>query len=147
MNAVSHQGTVVAIDGRAILIEGEPGIGKTSLALALIDRGATLVGDDGVLLERRDDALWALPHPNTRGLIELCNIGIVTMPCVEAPVALLVTLDPAALRHADGPASALRHDVALPSLALWPESPVLAIRAEMALATHGLARPGRTGVR
>ncbi|MGB7371776.1 MAG: serine kinase, partial [Erythrobacter sp.] len=31
-------------------ILGPPGCGKSSLALALIDRGAQLIGDDGVTL-------------------------------------------------------------------------------------------------
>ena len=46
------QASAVAINGRALLIEGEPGAGKSSLALALIDRGAQLIGDDGVALRR-----------------------------------------------------------------------------------------------
>ena len=136
---VSHQATCVAIGGRAILIEGEPGTGKTSLALALLDRGATLVGDDGVLLVLREGALWAMPHPNTRGLIEVRNVGIATMPCTEARVALLLALDPAAPRHVVRPQEAIRGGVPIPKLALWPDSPVLAIRAEMALTMHGLA--------
>lgn len=142
MNGVTHQATCVAIGGRAILIEGEPGCGKTSLALALIDRGAMLVGDDGVMLESREGRLWALPHPNTRGLIEIRNAGITAMPCGEAPVALLITLDHAAPRHVEGPSSEQRAGVTIPSLLLWPDSPVLAIRAEMALSMHGLSLHG-----
>ena len=46
-----HQATAVEIGGRALLIEGPPGSGKSSLALALIDRGARLIGDDSVMLE------------------------------------------------------------------------------------------------
>ena len=42
--------TAVAIGGRALLIDGPPGSGKSSLALALIDRGALLIGDDAVHL-------------------------------------------------------------------------------------------------
>ena len=142
MSGITHQATCVAIDGRAILIEGEPGTGKTSLALALIDRGAMLVGDDGVLLEQRGGRLWALPHPNTCGLIEVRNVGIAAMPCGEAPVALLITLDHAAPRHVEGPTVTQRAGIALPSLTLWPDSPVLAIRAEMALSIHGLPLHG-----
>lgn len=142
MSVITHQATCVAIDGRAILIEGEPGCGKTSLALALIDRGAMLVGDDGVLLEKREGLLWAMPHPNTRGLMEIRNVGITALPCGEAPVALLVTLDHASPRHVEGPSIDDRAGVSLPSLLLWPDSPVLAIRAEMALTMHGLPMHG-----
>ncbi len=138
MSAKAHQATCVAIDGRALLIEGEPGSGKTSLALALIDRGATLVGDDGVLLEERGCRLWVLPHPNTRGLIEIRNVGIAAMPCTEAPAALVLVLDEGAPRHIDALPQVSRHGSALPCLAFWPGSPVAAIRAEMALRLHGL---------
>ena len=69
--------SVVAIDGRAILIEGEPGSGKTSLALSLIDRGAVLIGDDGVTLERQGATVIASPPPNTAGKIEIRNVGVV----------------------------------------------------------------------
>lgn len=138
MSAAAHQATCVAVDGRAILIEGEPGSGKSSLALALIDRGATLIGDDGVMLEKRDGRLWVMPHPATRGLIELRNVGIATMPSTEAPAALVLMLDRAAPRHVEAADSVVRHGVRLPCLAFWPDSPVAAIRAEMALSIHGL---------
>jgi serine kinase of HPr protein (carbohydrate metabolism regulator) len=42
------QATAVDVSGRAVLIEGRAGYGKSSLALALIDRGARLIGDDSV---------------------------------------------------------------------------------------------------
>lgn len=138
MNAVTHQATCVAVNDRAILIEGEPGIGKTTLALALIDRGASLVGDDGVLLECREGKLWAKPHPNTRGLVEVRNVGIATLPCTEAPVALILTLTDNAPRHLDRVGSSQRHGVDVPCLAFWPSSPIGAFRAEMALTMHGL---------
>ena len=54
-----HGATCVALDGRALLIEGPSGSGKSTLALALIDRGGMLIGDDGVTLERRGDDLIA----------------------------------------------------------------------------------------
>lgn len=138
MNALTHQSTCVAVTGRAILIEGEPGIGKTTLALSLIDRGATLVGDDGVLLECRQGTLWAIPHPNTCGLVEIRNVGIATLPCTEAPVALILTLTDLAPRHIDRVGSRHLHGVDIPCLAFWPSSPIGAYRAEMALAMHGL---------
>jgi serine kinase of HPr protein (carbohydrate metabolism regulator) len=134
----AHQATVVAIRDRAILIEGDPGMGKTMLAHMLIDRGATLVGDDGVLLEARNRVLWAMPHPNTRGLIEIRNVGIITLPTTEAKVALLIELHHDAPRHVEEPEIATRAGIRLPSLRLWPDAPALALRTEMALAVHGL---------
>ena len=80
MSSVPHQASCVAIGGRGLLIDGPPGSGKSSLALALIDRGATLVGDDGVLLELRGGRLWALPPPNIAGLLEIRNVGLAMLP-------------------------------------------------------------------
>jgi serine kinase of HPr protein (carbohydrate metabolism regulator) len=133
-----HQASCVAIEGRALLIEGPPGSGKSSLALALIDRGAALVGDDGVRLERREGRLWALPPPAIAGLIEIRNVGLVTFEPVSAAVALLVRLDAAAERHPDGPEQATLLGCAIPLIRLWPDSPVLALRAQHALRLHGV---------
>ncbi len=134
-----HQATCVAIGGRGVLIEGPPGSGKSSLALALIDRGGVLIGDDGVLLEARGGVLFAHPHPNTRGLIEVRNLGLLTCPVAEeATVALVIRLDESAPRFIETPEATERGGVALPLVALWPHSPVLHLRAELALERFGL---------
>lgn len=135
---IAHQASVVAIGGAALMIEGAPGSGKSSLALALIDRGAVLVGDDAVLLEPAGDTLLAHPHPRVAGLIEVRNVGLITLPAAHAvPVALVVWLDPLAPRHVEAAERTQRAGVALPLLRLWPDSPVLALRAEAALARYG----------
>jgi serine kinase of HPr protein (carbohydrate metabolism regulator) len=136
--SVAHQATAVAIDGRALLIEGPPGSGKSSLALALIDRGARLIGDDAVMLEPVAARLLASPHPRVAGLIEVRNVGLVTMPVISAiPVALVLVLDAAAPRHVEAAETVDRAGIALPMLRLWPDSPVLALRAEIALTRYG----------
>ena len=133
-----HQATCVAIGGRAILIEGPPGIGKTSLALALIDRGAALIGDDGVTLELRGDELLASPPPNTAGLIEVRNLGLLDWPAVsDVPVALVLRLDPAAPRFIEGAERTELGGITLPLIRLWPDGTVLALKAELALARFG----------
>jgi serine kinase of HPr protein (carbohydrate metabolism regulator) len=133
-----YQATCVTIGGRGVLIEGPPGSGKSSLALALIDRGAVLVGDDSVLLEARGTELFAHPHPNTRGLMEVRNLGLLTYPVAEeAPVALVLRLDETALRFIEAPDTAERAGVALPLIQLWPRSTVLHLRAELALERFG----------
>lgn len=128
----------VAISGRGVLIEGPPGSGKSSLALALIDRGAVLVGDDAVTLESRGARLWALPPPNIAGLIEIRNVGLARLPTCSAPLALVIRFDPAAPRYLEEPARALVSDHALPLVGLYPDSPLLPLRAEYALKLHGL---------
>jgi serine kinase of HPr protein (carbohydrate metabolism regulator) len=136
---IAHQASAVAIGGRALLIEGAPGTGKSSLALALIDRGAMLIGDDAVMLEAIDGTLLARPHANVAGLIEVRNLGLITMqPVADAlPVALVIQLDLAAPRYIEAAENALRAGVPVPLVRLWPGSPVLALRAELALSRYG----------
>lgn len=137
---IKHVATCVAIDGRGILIEGPPGAGKSSLALALIDRGAILVGDDGVLLEQDGARLLASPVAETAGLLEVRGLGLVTMPVLAAiPVALVIVLDRAAPRFIEEPETVTRQGITLPLISLWPDSPVLPMRAELALRKYGLA--------
>ena len=135
-----RQSTAVAIGGRGLLIEGPSGSGKSSLALALIDRGATLIGDDGIALTSRVGELWAHPAPATVGLIELRNIGLVTLPATEAPVALLLQLREDAPRFVECAASVPISGLAIPALAFDAHIPAAAVRAEYALALHGLPR-------
>ena len=139
MNAALRQATGVAISGRALLIEGPPGSGKSSLALALIDRGAVLIGDDGVALRSRDGALWAGPPPNIRGLLEIRNVGLVAFPVTEAPIGLIVRIDPDAPRLPAETARITLLGHAIPALALHPAGAILPLRAERALELHGLA--------
>jgi serine kinase of HPr protein (carbohydrate metabolism regulator) len=123
---------------RAVLIEGPPGSGKSSLALALIDRGAVLVGDDGVALDLREGRLWASPPPNISGKLEIRNVGIVDLPAVEAPVALVLRFDEAAPRYVEQAEQAELLGRTLPLIRLWPGAPALALRAEWALRLRGL---------
>ncbi|MDG2003002.1 MAG: HPr kinase/phosphatase C-terminal domain-containing protein [Novosphingobium sp.] len=135
----ARQATCVSIGGRGLLIEGPPGSGKSSLALALIDRGAILVGDDGVMLEVRDNGLIARPHPETSGLLEIRNLGIMRMPtCEESSVAMIIRLDKEAPRYIDSAGQQEIEGKGLPLICLWPDSPVLALKAEMALDRFGL---------
>ena len=135
----AHQASCVAIGGRAVLIEGAPGSGKSSLALTLIDRGAALVGDDAVMLEALAGRLLASPHPNIAGLLEVRNLGLIAYPAINrVPVALVILLDHAAPRFIQAADRAERMGVALPCIRLWPDSPVLALRAELALTQFGL---------
>ena len=133
-----RQATCVAIDGRGLLIEGPPGSGKSTLALKLIDRGARLVGDDGVELGRTQGRVVARPVGRIAGLIEVRNVGLLTMPTIEAPVALVLRLASDAPRFIEQAETADLLGVAIPRLWFDPAIAAADIRAELALARHGL---------
>jgi len=83
----------VAIEGRAVLITGPSGSGKSDLALRLLDRGFTLVSDDQTIVKKIGSRLIASAPPTIRGKLEIRGVGIVEMDNVdEVPVALVVEL-------------------------------------------------------
>ncbi len=135
------QASAVVIGGRALLIEGPSGSGKSSLALALLDRGAGLIGDDGVTLTVKGSVLIANPPPHIGGLLEVRGVGLVTLPVAPpAPVALILTLGgptPERLPETPLPRRVI-NGIAVPVLAFDPGSIAPAPRAEWALAMHGL---------
>lgn len=136
--------SAVAIDGRALAIEGPPGSGKSSLALALIDRGAGLIGDDGVALAFKGSHLIASPPDQIRGMIEIRGIGITTCEVAEpCQLALILTLgETPAERLPDTVEKRTVLGVEVPVLAFAPGHIAPAPRAELALQMHGL--PVRT---
>lgn len=137
--------TGIAIGGRGLLIAGPPGSGKSSLALALIDRGAVLIGDDAVAVSARGGHAWAAPPPNTAGMIEVRNVGIVELATVEAPVALMLTLDPEAPRFPMEIETRTLAGMDVPVLPFRAGDSAQAPRTEYALQKHGLPFPSGTG--
>lgn len=135
-----YSASAVALDGRALLIEGVPGSGKSSLALALIDRGAVLIGDDGVTLMERGGRLLASPPPNIAGLLEVRNLGLLSFPvCRDVPVALALRLTGDAPRFIDEAQQTSIAGVSLPLVELWTDNPTNPIKAELALKHYGLS--------
>jgi serine kinase of HPr protein (carbohydrate metabolism regulator) len=93
LSAETVHASTVALDGRAVLITGPSGSGKSDLALRLLDRGFTLVSDDQTLVRKDGNRLLASAPPTIAGKLEIRGIGIVDMDRVEdVPVALLVEL-------------------------------------------------------
>lgn len=125
----------VAIDGRAVLIEGRSGSGKSDLTLRLIDRGAKLVSDDYTVLVRDRDRLLAQPPATIAGRIEVRGIGIVEMPHSErVPVALVVCLADTIDRMPEEGNSRSVAGVAVPSIALNGHEASAPIKVGLALA-------------
>jgi serine kinase of HPr protein (carbohydrate metabolism regulator) len=93
LSAETVHASTVALDGRAVLITGPSGSGKSDLTLRLLDRGFTLVSDDQTLVRKDGSRLLASAPPTIAGKLEIRGIGIVDMDRVEdVPVALLVEL-------------------------------------------------------
>jgi HPr kinase/phosphorylase len=76
----SLHGTLMDIKGVGVVIAGESGVGKSECALALIERGHSLVADDIVHVKRISDH-EILGHSSklSRGYMECRGIGIINV--------------------------------------------------------------------
>jgi len=93
LSAETLHASTVAREGRAVLIIGPSGSGKSDLALRMLDRGFALVADDQTIVRRDVDRLIASPPPNIAGKLEIRGIGIVDMDHLsDVPIALIVEL-------------------------------------------------------
>ena len=125
--------------GRAILISGRSGSGKSDLALRLIDRGASLVSDDYTMVRRVDGRLLASAPPNIAGKIEVRGIGIVELAAEsDAQVCLMVDLNGEVERMPSAPEPVIVAGVQLPVLALNGLEASAPVKVEVALAQFGL---------
>lgn len=81
---------------RGALIRGASGVGKSDLALRLLDFGLRLVSDDYTRVWPSEGRLYAACPQTTRGLIEVRGCGILSLPSVHlAEIALVVECHPA----------------------------------------------------
>lgn len=95
---IFSQATAVSLNQRGILIRGVPASGKSTLALRLIARNATLVADDCLYLEPRplkngNKSLRAHHIARIRGKLAVRKVGIVTFKNLPfANIRLVVDL-------------------------------------------------------
>lgn len=93
-DTVTVHASSVAAMGRAVLILGRSGAGKSALALQLMALGARLVADDRTILTATPEGLVASAPAAIRGRIEARFVGLLTADPVDAaPVVLAVDLD------------------------------------------------------
>ena len=93
LSAETLHASTVASEGRAVLITGPSGSGKSDLALRLLDRAFTLVSDDQTIVRKDGERLIASSPPTIAGKLEVRGIGIVDLATVtDQPVALIVEL-------------------------------------------------------
>ncbi|HML09993.1 MAG TPA: HPr kinase/phosphatase C-terminal domain-containing protein [Stellaceae bacterium] len=114
--------TAVAIGGRAVLLRGPSGSGKSDLALRLIDAGAELVADDYSQLQRQGDAIVVRAPATISGLIEARGVGIVKVQALDvAPLALIADMvAPQHVERMPEPGSETIFGLAIPVVAIAP---------------------------
>lgn len=77
--------TSVKYAGQGVLITGDAGRGKSSLAIALIAQGAHLVADDQIALHAIPDGRLIATRPaNLPPLIEARGIGLLNAPITRS---------------------------------------------------------------
>jgi serine kinase of HPr protein (carbohydrate metabolism regulator) len=131
--------STVAIDGRAVMIEGRSGSGKSDLALRLIDRGARLVSDDYTVARRRGKLLLAAPPDTIAGKMEVRGIGLIDMDYVaDQPVALVVRLFDVVDRMPLTPELRVIAGISVPVMKIAPMENSAPIKVELALKAYGL---------
>lgn len=131
--------TSVAKDGRAVLLIGPSGSGKSDLALRLIDRGYKLVSDDRTIILKDGQRLLASAPANISGKLEVRGIGIVNVEVApDTPIALAVDLATDIERLPDDSRQRTYLSIDLPLVSINARTPSADAKVELALAHFGL---------
>jgi HPr kinase/phosphorylase len=78
--STTEHATTLDVKGIGVMIRGDSGIGKSECALALIERGHSLVSDDLTCIRLMDEReLSASSRPLNRGYMECRGIGIINI--------------------------------------------------------------------
>lgn len=78
--STTEHATTLDIRGIGVLLRGTSGVGKSECALALIERGHSLVADDLTMIKLLDEReLMATSRPLNRGYMECRGIGIINV--------------------------------------------------------------------
>lgn len=133
MTLITLHGTSIEIQGKAILLLGKPGIGKSSLALQFIDRGARLVADDQTCLTLEKGQVYASCPDTLKGLLEVRGVGICPFPFQnKSPLNLVVEIcELDEILRLPDPTFVQYHNILIPSLKLARYDPLGAIKVEL----------------
>lgn len=76
---IQQHGVMVRWQDHGLLICGPPGIGKSSLALAIVKQGGQLIADDIVDISRRQNQLIAHCPPSIAGQLHSRELGLLNI--------------------------------------------------------------------
>jgi len=132
--------STVALDGRAVLISGPSGSGKSDLALRLLDRGFMLVSDDQTIVRKEGERLIASAPATIKGKLEIRGVGIVDMEtAADVPAALFVELTSEIQRLPDDSRERMVLGVPLPLISVDAMTASAASKVALALDRLGLS--------
>mgnify|MGYP001411519323 CR=1 FL=1 len=84
--------TCISFDKKGVLLQGPSGIGKSDLALRLIEMGGILVADDQVDLSARAGKLIANAPKPLLGKLEIRGLGIIEFPVIQN-ISVMILVD------------------------------------------------------
>jgi serine kinase of HPr protein (carbohydrate metabolism regulator) len=135
MSETLHASAVLLRAG-GVMLCGPSGSGKSSLCAALIEmHEARLIGDDRLIIESEAEDLFAAPHDNLRGLLEVVGLGLLRLPFeARATINLVVDLTPLDARPRLADEAYFEHRQArVPLIYLDGHSPHGALKIKLAL--------------
>ena len=100
---ITRSGVLMEIYGEGVLIQGESGVGKSEVAIELIQRGHRIIADDAVEIKvTNHNTLMGSAPDLIRHYMELRGIGVVDVRSLfgmrvtkmEQEIELVVTLEP-----------------------------------------------------
>jgi len=135
MHPILIHGSTIEIKGKAVLISGKSGMGKSSLALQLMDRGGLLVADDQTLISFEEKELVTRAPASIQGMMEVRGIGICTFPFQESsPLSLCVEIcEEKTLERLPERLFIEYYGIQVPLLKLEKADPLGAIKVELRL--------------
>lgn len=85
----SRPGVMLEVLGQGVLLQGDSGIGKSDLALGLVDRGHRLIADDAVEFVVEKQRLLGRCRAGFEGFLEVHGLGVVSLARLYGAQAVL----------------------------------------------------------
>ena len=91
---INVHATLIDYNGKGILLTGKSGSGKSDVALRMImDKGAKLVGDDRIILQRDGNAVLGKAPDILAKKLEVRNVGIVEIENTTEEVEICLCVE------------------------------------------------------